>query len=64
MDSDDIEDGYSTLPSVDLIASGYDWNCPKCGSDHTCNEVPRQRQVTCGNCNTVFLVGDYHHAVG
>lgn len=50
---------------VDLIASGYEWNCP----NETCayienKEIEITKTVTCKKCKTVYKVNDYHHAHG
>ncbi len=48
--------------TVDLVASGYEWECPTCLSDNTEDEVAET--VTCIECNTTFDVGEANHAVG
>jgi DNA-directed RNA polymerase subunit RPC12/RpoP len=45
---------------VDLIASGYEWECPKC--DQLNKEIEVTENVTCEECKSVFEVADYHHA--
>ena len=50
------------MESVELIASGYEWNCPKCENFNRETGVPEK--VTCKECKTVCAVDDYHHAIG
>jgi len=45
---------------VDLIASGYEWNCPKCDKLNTECEV--YSVVRCVKCNTKYDVGETSHA--
>ena len=47
--------------SVDLIASGYEWNCPHCS--HFNKEVEVGEHVACGSCSWIFVVGSVSHAV-
>jgi hypothetical protein len=47
---------------VELIASGYEWDCPHC--EHFNREIEVTLTVTCGKCRHEFRVQDYHHAVG
>jgi hypothetical protein len=47
---------------VELIASGYEWICPKC--EHFQYEIEVNTTVTCAECNKTFEVRDYHHAIG
>ena len=45
---------------VELIASGDDWECPKCdGRNH---EIETRESVTCAECGKIYSVSDYHHA--
>lgn len=47
-------------PTVDLVASGYEWVCPNC---RRCNrEIEISEEVTCQHCEHTFEVGDVHHA--
>lgn len=45
---------------VDLIASGYEWVCPKC--DTLRHEIEVTETVTCEDCHITYKVSDYHHA--
>jgi DNA-directed RNA polymerase subunit RPC12/RpoP len=45
---------------VDLIASGYEWICPICLTQH--REIEARAKVVCKTCNHDFLVGEVHHA--
>lgn len=57
----EVEDKH-TPNTVDLIASGYQWICPKCKTHN--KEIEITEEVTCENCDTKFELGDYHHAIG
>ena len=36
------------ITHVDMIASGYEWDCPACGSENMVDEVPKmQDPVVC-----------------
>jgi DNA-directed RNA polymerase subunit RPC12/RpoP len=49
------------MDTVDLIASGYEWTCPKC---ETLNEeIEVTEKVSCRNCGRIFKVQDYQHAI-
>lgn len=48
--------------SVTLIASGYEWICPKC--EHFNHEIEVTPAVTCDNCQAMWEVNDYYHAIG
>ena len=48
--------------SVALIASGYEWICPKC--DTLNDEVETKERVTCSSCGASWTVDDYYHAEG
>jgi hypothetical protein len=51
---------YMNKPTVDLVASGYEWVCPNC---RRCNrEIEISEEVTCQHCEHTFEVGDVHHA--
>jgi hypothetical protein len=54
----------SRLPSVDLIASGYEWICPKC--NHFNTEIEASESVTCKNaeCHEQFTTNPPEHAYG
>lgn len=45
---------------IDLIASGYDWICPACG---TSGELPvAVVEMNCPNCNTTLKIDKIIHA--
>jgi hypothetical protein len=59
-DEDDIEEEEDN--SVDLIASGYDWECPNCGNwAHT---IEITEKVKCDTCSNEFKVHNFEHAYG
>jgi transcription elongation factor Elf1 len=47
---------------VDMIASGYDWTCPKC--NHWNNEIEWKETVVCANaeCGQSFTTNVPEHA--
>ena len=47
------------MPDVELIASGYDWQCPAC--NHWNNEPEIIEKVNCTQCNGVYTVSGYSH---
>lgn len=48
------------LEQVNLIASGYEWTCPKCEILHT--EIEVTKTVYCFRCKKYYEVGEVHHA--
>jgi len=46
--------------TVELIASGYEWTCPRCGDFQ--REIEAKAKVTCGKCNTEFATDAPEHA--
>lgn len=48
--------------SVELIASGYEWTCPRC--DHLNTEIASSETVTCVKCGSSFNVDYTYHAEG
>ena len=48
------------MQQVELIASGYEWECPECEILNKETEITYY--VTCKNCKTKFIVSDYFHA--
>jgi len=54
---DKIED-----ETVDVIASGYEWECPHCETLN--NEIELTETVMCSNCYKHFNITDFHHAYG
>jgi len=53
-------DRKKTFQSVELIASGYDWWCPRC--EHLNHEIELAETVRCRKCRRIFVVGDAEHA--
>jgi len=47
---------------VDLIASGYEWECPEC--EELNHEIECKEQVTCGSCGKVFEANSPEHCYG
>lgn len=48
------------LECIDLIASGYEWECPNC---ETLNkEIEVTKRVTCARCKSVFVTNSPEHA--
>ena len=52
------------MEKIDLIASGYEWICPKCNQFNKEIEVPGNETVKCEFCLTKYKVADYGHAIG
>jgi len=48
------------MQSVELIASGYEWVCPKCGMLN--HEIEVTPIVICPFCQERCEVAEYHHA--
>jgi DNA-directed RNA polymerase subunit RPC12/RpoP len=48
------------METVDLIASGYEWSCPKCGELN--REIEITENVKCSKCGGEFEVGEVNHA--
>ena len=46
------------METVTLIASGYEWDCPKCEYLNLINEATET--VKCGYCNKEFLTSIQH----
>ena len=46
--------------SVDLVASGYDWWCPRC--EQLNQEIELSETVRCRKCLCTFVVDDAAHA--
>lgn len=55
------EQDYEEPVEVDLIASGYEWVCPKCDCEN--REIEVSESVTCDECESVWQVADYNHAI-
>ena len=50
---------YAEKP-VDLVASGYEWVCPRCETFYTIIETALE--VVCPTCKLLFDVGNIEHA--
>lgn len=46
---------------IELIASGYEWICPKC--EHLNKEIEVLENLVCAQCKETFVMSDYHHAL-
>jgi len=49
------------MKTVDIIASGYEWECPVCEFPN--NEISVTPEVKCHNCEEIFKVENYFHAI-
>lgn len=58
----DIDGTLDISETVDIIASGYEWICPKC--EHFNTEIEYTKQVQCNQCERVFLTDPPEHAMG
>lgn len=48
---------------VELIASGYEWECPKCGTENTVIAIPAPGEaVRCSDCKKRYFVEFANHA--
>lgn len=56
-----IQEEYDNA-GVELIASGYEWICPKCETLN--HEIETSSTVECDECHDIFEVRDVHHANG
>ena len=55
-DGDEIEDDEC----VEIIAGGYEWECPRC--ELLNKEIEITTYVICSKCHKRFFVYDHHHA--
>ncbi len=62
MEKNDIGGTLDMSETVDLIASGYEWICPKC--EHFNTEIEITTQVKCNQCERVFLTNPAEHCFG
>ena len=46
--------------SVTLLASGYEWCCPR--GEHNNHEIEATETVRCRKCRRTFVVADVAHA--
>jgi hypothetical protein len=57
------EAGYDALPAVDVIVSGYEFDCPSCGTYNTLIDIPKYgKAVECHRCHARFRVDEATHA--
>ena len=49
-------------PTVDIIASGYEWICPHCKTHNT--EIEILEIVVCRDCNDWYETNPAEHAYG
>ena len=52
--------GGAKMESVDLIASGYEWHCPKCENFN--REIEWKEHLRCSVCGTKFEANYPEHA--
>jgi hypothetical protein len=50
------------MQKIDMIASGYEWNCPSCCILN--KEIECNAYVQCENCGEQCQVDEVHHAYG
>jgi hypothetical protein len=48
------------MEKINLIASGYEWECPKCKNFQ--REIEATLTVTCKECKNTFEVDEVYHA--
>jgi len=51
------------MESVDIIASGYEWECPNCETLNKMIAYPSSQIVTCASCGNEYEVGLPEHAI-
>ncbi len=56
-----IDYGDFEPPTVELIAAGYEWECPDCNAWNREIELP-SAAIRCPVCGSRFLMSEYHHA--
>jgi hypothetical protein len=57
-----INNKGNELPTVDLIASGYEWICPDPDCETFNETIQVEETVTCKNCRMTYQVGEVLHA--
>lgn len=50
------------METVSIIASGYEWDCPRCGNDHQLSAYPRNQFVQCECCEQEYQLDLPDHA--
>jgi uncharacterized protein (DUF983 family) len=48
------------MPKVDMIASGYEWECPECETEN--HEIEVTEKVHCMGCGADFDTNPPEHA--
>lgn len=56
-----MEDKPKTEKRVSIIASGYEWTCPKCEYDN--NVMSHTETVVCMGCGEMYYTDDPDHAM-
>lgn len=57
------KDRYEALTRIDLIASGYEFECPECLTYNTLTAIPKYgTAVECHYCHEQFQVDESNHA--
>jgi len=51
------------MAEVELIASGYAWQCPECKRTEYESAVPAGRRVRCEHCGACFAVARVEHRI-
>ncbi|KKM71892.1 hypothetical protein LCGC14_1426110 [marine sediment metagenome] len=49
------------MKTVDLIASGYEWECPEC--EYLNDEIEVTEKVTCPGCGNEYETNPPEHAI-
>jgi uncharacterized protein (DUF983 family) len=49
-------------PLRDMVASGYEWVCPKCEKLCLEIEIPKTMTVYCEDCDIEYEVSNWEHA--
>jgi transposase-like protein len=58
-----VEKPKHQLEEVEIIASGYEFDCPECDAYNTLAAIPSYGMaVECRSCHKQFAVGESHHA--
>lgn len=48
---------------VDMVASGYEWVCPKCSSINREITVDPEAEYECPECHEIYAVGEIGNAL-
>lgn len=60
-DNNEDENSKTDMESVTLVASGYEFECPKCEEYVWVDFVPADEIVTCPQCKTKYWAGQAEH---